>query len=608
MRLRTALLAVLLGAALAACAPAPKRVERADQLPRFSYPVQGDVEALVRDDARFAALAGQVRRDVESVLAGHDIAETAAQRNLLNQLLLLDLLEGRDDAALRRAAQIQALQDKPADKLMSGMTVRAMVAATRKTGERGTPAWQAEVGRQLAAELERLPFLVVRNDVIRAKSGAETLGEGRVVGQLRTTVQPVVERTGALSSELVPSLISARYTLRIVLPLKNTLAEAYGRYLAANQVDKPDIWAARDVALPPGGGYANVPIVVWDSGVDGALFADRLLRRDGQPAFIAFNRQSLPSDSPLLPIPPELQPRLAELQARSKGLSDLTSNIDSAEAQQVKALLAGLQPAQYKAALEEIRLNSTYQHGTHVAGIAMAGNPYARLGNARIEFGHTLLPEPCPSLELARRTAANYAKYVGYIKAQGARVVNMSWGGNLRGYEVALEQCGIGADVASRRALAREMFDLQRRSLTEALASAPEVLFVVSAGNAANDPTFNENYPSSLVLPNVVAVGAVDKAGDEASFTSYGPTVQLHANGYQVDSYVPGGQRLAISGTSMAAPQVTNLAAKLLAVKPTLKPQELIALMRETADRSDDGRRTLIHPARALARVGYSAR
>jgi subtilisin family serine protease len=598
---------LLLAAALlaAGCAPAPKRVERADQLPRFSYAVQGDLEALVRDDVRFAALARQVRRDVESVLAGHDIAETAARRSLLNQLQLLDLLEGDDDAALRRAAQIQALQDKPADKLMSGMTVRAMVAAARKTGERGSPAFQAEFGRQLSVELRRLPFLVVRNDVIRAKTGAETLGEGRVLGQLRTTLQPVADRTGALSSELVPALIAARYTLKVSLPLKPTLVDAYSRYLAANQVDKPDIWAGRDVSLPAGRAYANVPVVVWDSGVDGALFADRLVRRDGQPAFIAFDRQSLPSESPLLPIPRELQPRLPELQARSKGLSDLTSNIESPEAQQVKAMLSGLQPAQYKAALEEIRLNSVYQHGTHVAGIAMAGNPYARLANARIEFGHTLLPDPCPGMELSRRSAANYARYVGFIKAQGARVVNMSWGGSLRNFEVALEQCGIGADVPARRALAREMFDLQRRALTEALASAPEVLFVVSAGNAANDPTFNETYPSSLVLPNVVAVGAVDKAGDEASFTSYGPTVLLHANGYQVDSYVPGGQRLAISGTSMAAPQVANLAAKLLAVKPTLKPQELIALMRDTADRSDDGRRTLIHPARALAVAGY---
>jgi hypothetical protein len=56
----------------------------------------------------------------------------------------------------------------------------------------------------------------------------------------------------------------------------------------------------------------------------------------------------------------------------------------------------------------------------------------------------------------------------------------------------------------------------------------------------------------------------------------------------------------------MAAPQVTNLAAKMFAVKPSLTPPEAIAIMRRTADRTEDGRRTLIHPARALAAVGYA--
>jgi subtilisin family serine protease len=145
------------------------------------------------------------------------------------------------------------------------------------------------------------------------------------------------------------------------------------------------------------------------------------------------------------------------------------------------------------------------------------------------------------------------------------------------------------------------------KALTQAMASAPEILFVTAAGNSADDPTFNDAYPSGIVLPNLVSVGAVDKAGDEASFTSYGKTVLLHANGYQVESYVPGGRRIAFSGTSMASPQVTNLAAKMLAVKPTLKPAEVIDIMRKTADRSEDGRRTLINPKKALEAVGFTS-
>lgn len=107
--------------------------------------------------------------------------------------------------------------------------------------------------------------------------------------------------------------------------------------------------------------------------------------------------------------------------------------------------------------------------------------------------------------------------------------------------------------------------------------------------------------PASIVLPNLLTVGAVDQAGDEASFTSYGPTVKVHANGYQVESTIPGGERIAESGTSMAAPQVTALAAKMLAVNPKLQPAELIRIIVATADKTPDGRRVLINPKRAIA-------
>jgi subtilisin family serine protease len=600
------ILCALLGALVltGALAQTPKRVERADDLPRFSYPVQGELDAVVRDPQRFAALAQPLRRDIEATLAGYDIAELATRRQLLGVLIQLDMMEGRDEDALRRSVQVQQLQEKPADKLLSGLTTRAMVAAKAK-GARGTPAYNAEVARFIRDELEKMPYAVVQNDVMRAKAGMETYGETLALGRVRNVLQPVATQTGALSSDLAPAVVSARFGLEYVLPLKATLVSTYGAYLTAHKVDKPDIWAARDVALPAGRNYRPVPIVVWDSGVDTALFPGRQLLADGRPAAIAFDRFARPSPAPLEPLAGDITPRLDGLQRRSKGLSDLQSNIDSPEASEVKLLLSELSPAQYKAVMEELRLVGNYSHGTHVAGIAMAGNPYARVGNARIEFGHTLLPDPCPTQELQERSAASFAAYADFIRKSGARVVNMSWGGNLRSYEVELEQCGIGKDLAERKALARRYFDMHLKAVTAAIASLPDVLFVTSAGNSGNDPTFNDAYPSGIVLPNLVSVGAVDKAGDEASFTSYGPTVLLHANGYQVESYVPGGRRIAFSGTSMASPQVTNLAAKMLAVKPSLTPPEVIAILRSTAERSEDGRRTLIHPAHALAAAGY---
>ena len=51
----------------------------------------------------------------------------------------------------------------------------------------------------------------------------------------------------------------------------------------------------------------------------------------------------------------------------------------------------------------------------------------------------------------------------------------------------------------------------------------------------------------------------------------------------------------------MASPQVAGLAAKMLAVNPKLTPPEVIAIIEKTLDKTADGRRLLVHPARAVA-------
>jgi len=63
---------------------------------------------------------------------------------------------------------------------------------------------------------------------------------------------------------------------------------------------------------------------------------------------------------------------------------------------------------------------------------------------------------------------------------------------------------------------------------------------------------------------------------------------------------IPGGEKLAESGTSMAAPQAANLAAKMLAVNPKLAPTDVIAIIRATVEKTPDGRRMLLHPAKAV--------
>ncbi len=591
-----ALALLVCGAALAQGKP---RIDKAADLPRFSYPARGNLESLVRDEAAFAPFALKLRSDIESVLAGYEIADKATQRQLQNTLLQLDVLEGKDSAALARIETLRALQDKPADKLLTGLQVRAIVEA-RQAGSRGD-AYAASVGERISAALKTMPYAVISNDIKQAKASNELVGESLVLGNVRNVLQPVVEQAGSLSSDLAPGIVSARYALLVRLPLKPSMIDTFGRYLQANQLDKPDIWAARNVALPADQAGTRVVVAVWDSGVDTALFQQQLLiDKRQQPLFIAFDKYGAPSRSPLAPIPAELQPQLPLMKARSKGFSDLQANIDSPQAAEVKQLLSNLKPEEFKSTMEAVRLTGQYAHGTHVAGIALDGNPFARVMNVRIEFSPTLKPDPCPSREQAERDAKALRVQIEFIKRHQARVVNMSWGGSVSTIENDLEKCGTGKTPEERKALAREYFELMHTALVKGFSSAPQVLWIASAGNSNQDASFAEDAPANIVLPNLLTVGAVDRAGDEASFTSYGPTVKVHANGYQVESFIPGGERVALSGTSMAAPQVTNLAAKMLAVNPRLTPTQLIEMIVSTSDKTTDGRRTLIYPAKAL--------
>jgi subtilisin family serine protease len=585
---------------------AKKVVKSEADLPRFNYPISGTATGLLQsDDAAFNAFAAKVQADVDSVLNNYDIEDHATLRHLLGVRLELQLLAGNDQGALETIAKLRDLQDKPAERLLTGVQARAMIEAQKNTGQSSGPAYEKAYEKAYAAALKSLPWSVVGNLIKEEKSGAEIVSPALVLGSVQASLDPAVAKSHQLSNDLAWGLIRDRVILKRNLPLKAETITVLAQEVAANNVQKPDIWAAREVTLSNADQLTPVNVAIWDSGSDLSLFPGRVYmdRHPGpqtDPHDIAFDLKGFPTHGYLFPLDAQQQQQYPEVLGELKGFSDLQLSIDSPEATALKQKLAGMPAAQVPGFLEQLNLFGIYSHGTHVAGIAARGNPAVRLAVGRITFDWHNVPLP-PSEELSQRDAADDQAYVDWFRANHVRVVNMSWGGGPQDIESALEKNGMGKDAADRKATAAKLFALERDGLYNAIKSAPDILFICAAGNANSDSSFNQMIPSSFKLPNLLTVGAVDQAGDEASFTSYGPTVLVDADGYEVESVVPGGAKLRMSGTSMASPNTANLAAKLIALDPQLTPEQTIRLIVAGATASDDGRRHNIDPKRSVA-------
>lgn len=598
------MMVVMLGVAALGCAAQSgaaqasgrKVVKSEADLPRFNYPISGTASELVKaDDATFGAFAAKVRADVESVLRDYDIEDHGAQRQLLGVELDLQLLAGENDAAMQTVEKLRAMEDKPAAKLMTGLMTRAMVDAQKSTGQTSGDAYDAAFAKEYAAALAPLPWGVVGDSVKQAKARAQILTPDLVLGSIAGNVDPAVEKAHALSNDLAWGLIGARLELKRMLPLEKPSLSVLTKLVAEHNVQKPDIWQAREVTLTEADHLTPVRVAIWDSGSDLSLFAGRVYTDpkpgpDGDPHDIAFDLKGFPSHGYLYPMDAKQKAEYPAMVQDLKGLSDLQLSLDTPEAAALRKQLAGMKAAEIPQFLEDLEFVGNYAHGTHVAGIASRGNPAVRLAVGRLTFDWHNVPLP-PSEEMSERDAKDYQAYVDWFKKNGVRVVNMSWGGGPQDYEVALEKNGMGKDAAERKATAAKLYGIDRKGLYDALKSAPDILFICAAGNADSNSTFNEMIPSSFNLPNLLTVGAVDQAGDEASFTSYGPTVRVDADGYEVESVVPGGAKVRLSGTSMASPNVVNLAAKLLALDPKLTPEQTIQLIVDGATTSEDGRR-----------------
>lgn len=203
-------------------------------------------------------------------------------------------------------------------------------------------------------------------------------------------------------------------------------------------------------------------------------------------------------------------------------------------------------------------------HGTHCAGIIGAeGNNDE--GIAGVNWNVRIMP-----LKFLGKggfgTTKDAIEAINYAidrkkKGVNLRVINASWGSTM--YSKALEDVIRAAGDAG-------------------------ILFVAAAGNSGTDNDKRPHYPSNYNLPNVISVAATDRNDQLTSFSNFGiKTVHIAAPGREIDStWLKDAYREA-SGTSMAAPHISGVAALILATEPNLSVSKLRERVLKSVDKID---------------------
>jgi subtilisin family serine protease len=414
----------------------------------------------------------------------------------------------------------------------------------------------------------------------QTRAGFSTANPGLIIGTFKQQLDPVVAKNGnKVDMATASGIVGARMALECRFPVAAAMDAALGTIISKQASAAPavDIWKDRDIVLTEAMPGKPVTVAIWDSGVDMSLF-----KAAANPG-VAVSWDGKITRDPLLRAAGKYQKDTQRLMDLVKGSMDLQAGQQTAEATAFQTYMRGLKPEQAKEVGESLGFVGNYIHGTHVAGIATAGNPFAR-----VKAIANYWPYRQEDFRLDRAGAEGRAKFyrdiVAQMKRDGVRVVNMSWRVSPAAFRRHAAIAGRTSRPEARKKLAQELYAIEKNAMDAAIKSAPNILFVAGAGNEANDSNFADYMPAGLTAPNLLTVGAVDRAGREALFTSIGGTVAVYANGVDVESFFPGGQRRALSGTSMASPQVAGIAAKLVALKPTLTAAQLRDLLVSTAD------------------------
>jgi subtilisin family serine protease len=271
-----------------------------------------------------------------------------------------------------------------------------------------------------------------------------------------------------------------------------------------------------------------------------------------------------------------------------------------------------------KSFMEKVKLFKKHSHGTIVAGIALregenisifpirglnTPNAVVALETAQVAEGSIPLRGKTPEEKFQDdikqsidRVTKKFTRICKFISQKKIEIVNASYGITYKNImtkfrERHKEITGKEIDEAKLKSLVDDYFQSLYEKGARILGRHPNILFVFSAGNSGLDNDNFHHYPSRIKTPNSISVAALN--GEFlATFSNYGLRhVDIGAPGVAIPSIVPkvysqdGTDLYSLSsGTSMAAPYVSNLAAQIKNTNPNLKAFEIKKIILETGD------------------------
>ena len=284
-----------------------------------------------------------------------------------------------------------------------------------------------------------------------------------------------------------------------------------------------------------------------------------------------------------------------------------TKTISSTEFEWLKSVVAD------QAFMDQVNFIGTYSHGTHCGGISLLSNPKARVMSLKIiptVYQEEVAPEnkepqqlefdfaPGISVEEFKqeviKTAISQVEEAipmnGYLNFHKVDVVNQSFGiGFLQaagfikaGFIEAVKREPSGEELVD---LIRAYFLTLRKVGPEMFKAAPNTLFVIASGNDSSDNDALPDYPADIQAPNKIVVAATLGHSELAEFSNYGATkVDVAAPGVAIESTGPAQSYLHMSGTSQAAPYVTNAIANAKDINPALSAADIKKIIFNTVD------------------------